>query len=147
MDPVSVRALLAADYPAWMKLWNEYQAFYEVDIAPVTDVTWARLLDAGEPMFGAVAVAGDAPIGLVHWVLHRSTWSIGSTCYLQDLFVSPDRRGTGAGAQLIGHVYEAARAAGCGDVYWLTHQANATAVRLYDRVATRSGFVQYQKLL
>jgi GNAT superfamily N-acetyltransferase len=144
---VSVRAPVAADYPAWLALWRAYQVFYEVDIAPVTDITWARLLDATEPMFGAVAVAGGAPIGLVHWVLHRSTWSVANTCYLQDLFVAPDRRSAGTGGELVAHVFAAAREAGCADVYWLTHELNATAMRLYDRLAIRSGFLQYQKLL
>jgi GNAT superfamily N-acetyltransferase len=147
MDGVSVRTVTAADYAGWLPIWRAYQVFYEVDIAPVTDVTWARLLDANEPMYAALALHGAACVGLVHWVLHRSTWSIGDTCYLQDLFVSPERRGFGLGAALIGHVYEAARTAGCPDVYWLTHEQNATAMRLYDRVALRSGFTQYQMML
>jgi tRNA(Arg) A34 adenosine deaminase TadA len=39
----------------------------------------------------------------------------------------------------------AARQAGAGRVYWLTHETNHTAMKLYDQVAERSGFVQYRK--
>jgi ribosomal protein S18 acetylase RimI-like enzyme len=48
---------------------------------------------------------------------------------------------------LIEHVYAEARKAGCSRVYWLTHETNATAMALYDRIAERSGFVQYRKIL
>jgi len=44
-------------------------------------------------------------------------------------------------------VYDAARAAGASRVYWQTHETNATAMRLYEQVAERSGFVVYRKLL
>lgn len=39
------------------------------------------------------------------------------------------------------------RYAGAERVYWLTHETNATAIRLYDTLAERSGFVVYRKLL
>jgi len=86
-------------------------------------------------------------VGLVHHIRHRSCWTTGDYCYLQDLFVSPALRGSGIGRKLIEHVYAEASRAGCARVYWLTHETNATAIRLYDRVAERSGFVQYRKNL
>ena len=88
-----------------------------------------------------------APVGMVHWIFHRSNWTIGDYCYLQDLFVAPGVRGGGVGRALIESVYEAARRAGSPRVYWLTHESNAEAITLYDRVADRSGFVQYRKVL
>jgi GNAT superfamily N-acetyltransferase len=59
--------------------------------------------------------------------------------------VSPSHRGAGAGRSLITHVYAEAERAGCSRVYWLTHERNLDAMRLYDSVAERSGFVQYRK--
>jgi ribosomal protein S18 acetylase RimI-like enzyme len=56
-------------------------------------------------------------------------------------------RGKGIGRSLIEHVREAARAAGCERVYWLTHETNAEAMLLYDRIASRSGFVQYSMVV
>ena len=138
----------ADDYPAWLQLWRGYQAFYKVDIADaVTQATWSRLLDQSEPMHGALAIAGGKAVGLVHFLFHRSTWSISDACYLQDLFVALEMRGQGVGERLIAHVYDEARRAGSAEVYWLTHETNTTAMKLYDRVADRPGFVQYSKTL
>jgi GNAT superfamily N-acetyltransferase len=67
--------------------------------------------------------------------------------YLQDLFVSPEVRGTGVGRRLIEYVYDFARAAGCSRVHWLTHETNTDAMLLYDRIAEKSGFVQYRRAL
>ena len=52
-------------------------------------------------------------------------------------------RGTGCGRMLIEAVAEAARAAGANSPYWLTHETNTVARRLYDRLAQNQGFIQY----
>jgi GNAT superfamily N-acetyltransferase len=62
------------------------------------------------------------------------------------LFVAPARRGGGIGRKLIETVYDKARGLGCSRVYWLTHETNADAMRLYDVIADRPGFVQYRKI-
>jgi GNAT superfamily N-acetyltransferase len=145
---IQFRALSPDDHAAWLRLWRGYQSFYKVDIADaVTGGTWSRMLDRSEPVHGVLAVLDGAAVGLVHWLFHRSTWSEADICYLQDLFVAPEIRGRGVGEALIAHVYEQARAAGIAEVYWLTHETNTTAMKLYDRVATRDGFVQYSKTL
>lgn len=145
---ITIRPFTAADHDAWLPLWRGYQAFYKVDIPDaVRAVTWARMLDAAEPMGGALAWRGDAAIGMVHHVRHRSCWTTEDYCYLQDLFVDPSIRGAGIGRRLITHVYDIARAAGCSRVHWLTHETNTDAMKLYDRIATRPGFVQYRHLL
>jgi GNAT superfamily N-acetyltransferase len=145
---VRIRPIEPADLDAWLPLWRGYQAFYRVDIAPETSrVTWARFLDPHEPMSAALAFAGDEAVGLVHWIMHRSCWTVGDYCYLQDLFVDESMRGKGVGHRLIDYVYDAATAAKCSRVYWLTHESNAEARLLYDRVADRSGFIQYRKIL
>ena len=143
-----LRAPTAADHDAWLPLWRGYQAFYQVDIPAATSaVTWQRLLDPAEPMHAMLAWQGGRAVGLVHWIYHRACWSVGDYCYLNDLFAEPDVRGTGVGRALIEHVYAAAGQAGCSRVYWLTHERNEVAMQLYDRIADRSGFIQYRKVL
>ncbi len=142
-----IAPLTADDKAAWFTLWAGYQAFYETDLTAVTATTWTRLLHPSEPLHGALATVDGTPAGLVHWVIQRSTWTIANTCYLQDLFVTPTHRGTGAGRALITHATQAAQTAGCADIYWLTHATNTTAMRLYDRMATKTGFLHYQRLL
>lgn len=140
-----IRPLLAADRAEWERLWRGYQAFYEVDLpAATTDITFARLLDPAEPMGCFVAVRGGTLVGIVNFIFHRSTWTSGDYCYLQDLFVSPSVRAGGLGRELIAAVVERAKAQGASRVHWLTHETNTRAMMLYDQVAERSGFVQYR---
>ena len=144
----SIHALVAADYERWLPLWQGYQTFYKANVsAEITRESFRRMLDPVEPAFGALALQDDRAVGLVHWIFHRSNWSIGDYCYLQDLYVSEEARGLGLGRLLIEHVYAAARKAGCSRVYWLTHETNSNAMLLYDRIAEKSGFVQYKKTL
>jgi GNAT superfamily N-acetyltransferase len=144
---VIVRDLRAEDRPEWETLWAGYLAFYESDLpADVTERTWARLLNPSEPMFCLVAEGkGGALLGLVHCVLHRGTWATSDLCYLEDLFVSPNARGQGVGRALIEAVYARADAFGCDRIYWLTHETNTTARKLYDQVAEYRGFIQYRR--
>ncbi|MGE0803029.1 MAG: N-acetyltransferase family protein, partial [Lautropia sp.] len=123
------------------------QTFYRTDIdAETTSETWRRFNDPAEPMWCAVAVLDGRLIGIVHYLTHRTTWTRGDYCYLQDLFVDPTLRARGVGRALIRYVYERAAALGCSRVWWLTHETNTDAMKLYDQVADRSGFVQYRKL-
>lgn len=150
MMSVTVRAVARDDYAQWKPLWDGYNAFYERSgptALPdeITQTTWSRFFDAYEPVHALVAESDGKLVGLVHYIFHRSTTFLGPTCYLQDLFTTSAMRGRGVGRALIEAVYEKARAAGCPRVYWLTHETNTTAMKLYDKVAQKSGFVQYRK--
>jgi len=144
-----VRFVRPADFDQWLPLWDGYNEFYgragETALpAEITRTTWARFFDAYEPVHALVAEAEGRLVGLAHHLFHRSTTMLGPTCYLQDLFTSAEARGQGVGRALIHGVYDQARAAGVGRVYWQTHETNRTAMRLYDQVADRSGFVVYR---
>ena len=150
-EPI-IRPATAADEKDWLPLWEGYQRFYRVSIdGPTTASTWQRILDPDQSMHCALAVTDDEGTarvaGFVHYLMHPSFWTQGPYCYLQDLFVSPDIRARGIGRRLIEHVYQQAGTAGCSRVWWLTHETNADAMKLYDQVAERSGFVQYRKML
>ncbi|BDC45185.1 GNAT family N-acetyltransferase [Paraburkholderia terrae] len=146
MQSIEIRALDIADFDIWLPLWKNYQRFYQVDIPEaVTLETWARFLDSREPMYAALAIAGEQALGLVHLIYHRSTWTSGNYCYLQDLFVTDNARGRGVGRALIEHVFSEARRNGTPRVHWLTHESNDNAMQFYDRIVDRSGFVQYRK--
>ena len=145
---MEIRAITADDHAAWLPLWQGYQRFYATEIPETTTaLTWQRFLAADEPMHAALAWRDGRAIGMVHWIFHRSCWTEGDYCYLQDLFVDEQVRGGGIGRGLIEHVYAQARQAGASRVHWLTHESNTTAMQLYDRIAERPGLVQYRKKL
>jgi GNAT superfamily N-acetyltransferase len=145
---IQIRPLQADDFDAWMPLWRGYQAFYKVDLSDSTSRTaFARMLDPDEPTYGMLAIVDGRPVGLVHVIRHRSNWTIGDYAYLQDLFVDDSVRGRGVGRALIEAVYARAADEGCARVYWLTHETNTDAMKLYDRIGDKSGFIQYRKAL
>ena len=142
-----IRSLAPGDFSQWEPLWHGYNCFYGREALPsgITQMTWSRFFDSYEPIHALVAEKDGQLVGLAHYLFHRSTIQIEPTCYLQDLFTRESRRGRGVGRALIEAVYERARIAGCPRVYWQTHESNLTAMRLYDKVADRSGFVVYRK--
>lgn len=147
MTNIQIRPVTPQDHAAWLPLWQAYLTFYKTVLPDaVIASTWQRFLDPAEPTNAALAWQDGKAVGLVHFIYHRSTWTLGNYCYLQDLYVAEGIRGGGIGRQLIEHVYTEAAAAGASRVYWLTHETNTDAMHLYDKVADRSGFVQYRKL-
>jgi GNAT superfamily N-acetyltransferase len=145
---LTVRPVAPTDLAQWEALWEGYNTFYERTVPPeITRMTWSRFFDASEPVHALVAEKDGRLVGLVHYLFHRSTSLIDSTCYLQDLFTTEGARGQGLGRALIEAVYDRARSAGSLRVYWQTHETNLTAMALYDKVAERSGFLVYRKRL
>jgi GNAT superfamily N-acetyltransferase len=144
---IAIRPVGVDERAAWEPLWKGYLDFYKTSVPRETyDVTWARLLDPKEPMFVRGAYVGGKLVGIVHYLYHRSCWTVGDYCYLQDLFVAEGSRKLGLGRALIEAVYAEACAAGASRVYWLTHETNAAARALYDTLADRPGFIQYRKI-
>jgi GNAT superfamily N-acetyltransferase len=148
MTAITIRPLEQSDHADWRRLWTDYLTFYEATVPEeVYQTTWKRLFTEGEfEPKGFLAVLDGKPVGLVHFLYHRSCWSVEGNCYLQDLFTDPDARGSGAGAALIEAVRGHAETRGVANVYWMTHETNATARKLYDRVARRTGFIEYDML-
>jgi GNAT superfamily N-acetyltransferase len=144
---VNVRPLSPADESEWRALWKAYLAFYGTEVSEqVYATTFGRLTDPALPaQFALIAETGGQAIGLVHVILHPHNWRVEDVCYLQDLYVVPEARGTGAGRVLIEAVYAAADSNGTPAVYWLTQEHNMTARQLYDRIATVTPFIKYQR--
>lgn len=145
MPSLIVRPLQQSDHAEWSRLWIAYLTFYQTTLPDEVHATaWRRLFAEGEfEPKGLIAVADGRAVGLSHYLYHRSLWSAANNCYLQDLFADPDSRGKGVGAALIEAVRQAAAADGISNVYWMTHETNATARKLYDRVARKTGFIEY----
>ena len=151
-DDIQIRAVQENDFSKWQPLWDGYNAFYgrpEKTALPdaVTNATWSRFFDKDEPVHALVAEERGQLVGLAHFLFHRSTISIEPVCYMQDLFTIEAARGKGVGRGLIEEVYRYAKRAGSSKVYWQTHETNTTAMKLYDKVAEKSGFVVYRKAL
>jgi GNAT superfamily N-acetyltransferase len=145
---VAVRPLTAADEAEWRRLWTGYLRFYGTSVEEDVYTTYFhRLLgDDRQDYSGLIAEVGGRPAGLAHYLFHRHGWRIENVCYLQDLYVDPEVRGSGVGRALIEAVYAEADRHGCPQVYWLTQEFNVVARQLYDRIGEATPFMKYQRV-
>jgi GNAT superfamily N-acetyltransferase len=142
----TVTPLTASDYDRWAELWRGYLTFYETELPPeVYAHTWARILDPNGAIYalGARDESGRL-VGITHYLFHAHAWTTTESCYLQDLFVEDSQRGKGYARTLIEGVAGVARQRGLTRMYWTTHNTNATARLLYDRIANNAGFIRYE---
>jgi GNAT superfamily N-acetyltransferase len=145
--PIIIRPLEEKDRVAWEAMFRAYIRFYKAKVSDeVIALTWQRLIGQEDGFLGLVAQEdGGRLVGLAHMLFHRSSWSPTYYCYLEDLFVDIDTRRSGVGRALIEATYREADKRGATRTYWATMDDNATARRLYDRLAKMSGFVQYRR--
>lgn len=140
---VLIGPLSEADRARWEELFRGYIDFYERTLpAERYEQSW-REFASGERMHALGARLGGRLVGIAHFFIHANT-SGPDVCYLQDLFTAPESRGHGAATALIEAIAAWARERGCMRLYWSTHESNATARRVYDRVATNRGFIRYE---
>ncbi|MBW6507107.1 MAG: GNAT family N-acetyltransferase [Rhodobacteraceae bacterium] len=142
---VTVRPVEHTDRAAWQQLFAAYAAFYRLALAEDTaEAVWGWIHDPLNPFWADLAIAPDGlAVGLVQYQLMHRSLGGSMTCYLSDLYVAPEARGTGAGRAIIDHVCAFARGRGLPGVRWLTAEGNAAARKLYDSYAPRSEFVLY----
>jgi GNAT superfamily N-acetyltransferase len=134
---------MAADAQAWLALWRGYCAELDGTVSDViTEGVWRSILAPDEPIWCLLACRDD-PIGFANYVLHPHTWSLQLVCYLEDLFVALEARGSGVGRTLIEGLVALGRQHGWRRVYWHTHEDNYSARTLYDRLTPRTDYVRY----
>ena len=143
--PLNVRAVRPADAQAWLALWRGYCAALDGAVPDTTtEGVWQRILAPDEPIWCLVACRLDSePVGFANYVLHPHTWSLQPICYLEDLFVVPEARGSGAGRMLMVALISLGKQHGWRRVYWHTHENNYRARTLYDRLTQRTDYVRY----
>jgi GNAT superfamily N-acetyltransferase len=143
---IEIRPVTSSDRAQWSTLWAGYLRFYRQHLpADVTEATFARLIDKSAPLHGLIAARDGALLGLVHYLFHPTSWSLRDNCYLEDLYVDPAARGSGAGRALIQAVYAEADRANAASVYWMTQEFNAEGRALYDTLARRTSFIRYER--
>jgi GNAT superfamily N-acetyltransferase len=145
---VIVRPPRVTDRSDWGRLYAGYAAFYGVtqDEAMRTRV-WSWLMDANHEVTGFVAEADGRPVGLAHCRPFARPLAAATGIFLDDLFTDPESRGQGVAQALIAAVRDHAADEGATVVRWITAADNARAMAVYDRVATRTGWVTYDIVL
>jgi ribosomal protein S18 acetylase RimI-like enzyme len=127
----SVRRAGVADAQAIGRLLHDFNTEYD-DFTPGPEALARRigeLLEAGEI---TVLLAGDGPEGLALLRFRPSLWSETLDCYLEELYVVPDRRGQGLGRALMEAALDAARSAGAAHIDLGTAETDTVARALYE---------------
>jgi len=143
---IQIKSLEQISQQEWLPLWQGYQRFYQTQISDeVSENTWNKLSSYElDSMYGFAALIDGKVVGIVHVIEHNSSWTVRPYAYLQDLFTHPDYRGQGVASMLLQHVYQVAQQRNCDRVYWLTQESNHQAQLLYNKVAKKTGFIQYR---
>ncbi|HWF75912.1 MAG TPA: GNAT family N-acetyltransferase [Caulobacteraceae bacterium] len=102
----------------------------KVDAAAVS----AALFGEKPRAFCDIAERDGAPVGFALWFYTFSTFEGSHGLYLEDLFVVPEARGTGAGLALMRRLAERCRDERLARLEWAVLDWNALATRFYDRL-------------
>lgn len=143
---VTIRPINQNDENRWKDLWKGYRTFYKYAVdAAQADALWERLM-ADSDVHGLAAEKSDGlMVGFTHYLFHATTGDVRNKCYLQDLYVDPELRVSGAGRALIEAVYKKSDEANVCEVYWMTQEFNSIARVLYDRVGQQTQFIKYRR--
>lgn len=141
----TVRPAEARDADRWRVLYRGYADFYRepMDTAALHRL-WSWLHDDAHPITGLVCTGpDDVPVGLAHYRAFPRPLGATTGLYLDDLFIDPPCRGSGAGAALLVRLREIAAERGLTVVRWITAPDNYQAQATYDRTATRTAWLTY----
>ena len=135
-----------ADRADWERLYRGYAEYYGMPMdATILDTVWGWIQSSDAPLQGLLARtdAGEA-IGLMHFRAMPSPLRGANIGFLDDLFLAPDHRGSGAVDEMLDELREEARRQGWPFVRWITREHNYRARGVYDRHATRTDWLTYQ---
>ena len=142
---VRVRAVEGSDHAEWARLYAGYADFYQVVQTDAMRTTvWDWIHDPACEVEGLVAVDGAGiVIGIAHFRAYRRPLSASVGGFLDDLFVDPAARGSGAAQALIAGVQAIGLARGWSVIRWITAADNARARAVYDTLAVATPWVTY----
>lgn len=146
MDDITIGLPRPEDRADWRKLYEGYASFYK---RPMNDEiagrVWGWLLDPNHVLEALLARTGDdRVVGLAHFRPMPRPLTGTTAGFLDDLFVEPKLRGKRVADRLIAAMAEVARQRGWTLIRWLTADNNYRARGVYDRHATRTGWITYQ---
>jgi GNAT superfamily N-acetyltransferase len=145
-DGTAVLAIAPLHRAGWEELYAGYAAFYGIEQTTAMRATvWGWLVDPAHELEGLVAVgAGGRVVGLAHFRPFARPLTASTAGFLDDLFVTPQARGSGAAQALIRGVAERGRERGWTVIRWITAEDNYRGRAVYDRVAEKTRWLTYE---
>lgn len=142
---LQIRPLALTDRPQWEQLYTGYAAFYKVtQTQAMRDRVWSWLMDPQHESKALVATdASGALVGLAHYRPFARPLSATTGGFLDDLFVDPEARGSGAADALLEALAGLGKERGWSVIRWITAEDNYRARAVYDRKAERTKWLTY----
>ncbi|MDO8883081.1 MAG: GNAT family N-acetyltransferase [Pseudotabrizicola sp.] len=141
---LQIRKARTGDFAGWSTLYAGYAAFYEVEqTEAMRERVWGWVNDPAHEVEGFVAEQDGQLVGLAHFRAFARPLSASEGGFLDDLFVSPEARGSGTAAALIAAIKAEGQSRGWTVIRWITAENNARARGLYDQIATATAWVTY----
>jgi len=139
MQGIEIREAIENDSAQLLTFIKEL-ASYEQAIEEVV----AEEKDIRESVFGSnsnvealICTLDEKPIGFAVYFYNYSTWQGKKGLYLEDLYVSPEHRGAGAGKALLKYLAKIAVSQGCGRFEWSVLDWNEPAINFYDSIGAK----------
>lgn len=142
---ITIRPVQPKDRARWEDMFQRYAEFYKTSIPDSGfDGVWNWIFDPANDFWCDVAEDSEGRlIGFTQYQLMHRSLGASMVCYLSDLYVDPNVRGTGAGRAMIDHVRRFAKEHSLPGVRWLTQDFNYPARTLYDSYARKTDFILY----
>ena len=132
MPAIDIRPAVENDSPVILRFIQELAAYeraaHEV-LASEEDIR--ATLFGGGPAQALICSVGGVEAGFAVYFFNYSTWQGKKGLYLEDLYVTPSHRNTGAGKALLKHLARMAVAEGCGRFEWSVLDWNEPALQFY----------------
>ena len=147
MTGFRILPLAARHRAGWERLYAGYAAFYRVTQTPEMRATvWGWIMDPAHEVKALVAEDDqEGVLGLAHYRPFARPLSASTGGFLDDLFVDPAARGRRVADALIEAVTEEGRRRGWSVIRWITADDNYRARGVYDRLATRTMWITYDR--
>lgn len=143
---VTVRPLGDKDFFPWLGLFEGYSEFHESALTDEKALrVWSWIIDKNHDLDGAVAVTENGDF--VGFTLYRAfprTLSGDVALFVDDLFVADPASDAGLDRALLDFAREYAKSRGYRQLQWTTAADDKSALKLYDEVGTRTGWITYE---
>lgn len=140
MADIAIRSATVEDTPLILSFIRELAEYEKLSHEVVATEEALRASLFGERPFAEVLLAfvGGEPLGFALFFHNFSTFLGKPGIYLEDLYVRPEHRGTGAGRALLVRLARLAVERGCGRLEWWVLDWNEPAVGFYNRIGARA---------
>jgi len=141
------------DYENWKLIFKKYLLFYNSKLSEkIIRNTWNNIINKEKPIncigcYETSKIKKKQLVGIMNFIYHKSTWIENNVCYLEDLFILEDYRSRGYASALFNHLTTICNINNVNRIYWKTKSDNHIAQSLYNKLALKTNFLEYEILL